>query len=427
MKVCIIGTGVVGSYLAKELSKENHEIAVLDKDLGKLEKLKFNYDLLTVNCNALSLECLEKVKDFDLFIIVTESDEKNLAISLLLKSILKKEKIIVRVSNEAFSLREFRTFLKVETINVFSEVKDVILNLLKYPFALSVVELEGEVLIFKYSVTLDDFLAGKRISELKELRDRIDFTIVAVERENEVILPSGKNFMYPEDNVYIATRKENVFNLVKSLKISFSPIKSVFVLGYSKACLEILSLLSQQENLKVKYAFHDKKICEEISGMFPKFLVLHGDFLDEEFLKEEGIENSSLVISCGESESENILSATLCKKLGAKKVCSLISRPEYEKLAQSIGIDVPIIPRKLLASKVYRTLSKRGILDVLELSKDLDIVELKVDSSLVGKKVMEIEKPFLIVAIKRGNEVFLAKGDTELFEGDVIIFVEKKR
>jgi len=430
VKVCIIGAGVVGSYLAKRLSKENHEIAIVDVNADKASQLAYGYDVLSVNCNALNVNCLKKVESFELFVVVTESDEKNIAIATLLRSIFGKKRVIVRVSNKAFSSPPVKEFLGCEVVNILSETVQTVLSQIKYPFAHGAVRLENEgIVILKYLVKLEDFLAGKRISELKSVREKVDFTIVAIEREGKVIIPKGKNFIFPGDRIYIAVKEDRISELVRALEIHFEPVKTVFILGYSKFAEELLSVLSDFKGMNVKFFSPDKDACESVSGKFSGVDVFHGEFTDVELLKEEGIGNSDLTISLSNDEETNILASILAKKLGTKKVCSLILHPEYENIVESIGIDVPLIPRKLLASRVYRQLSRKGFLEVFELSDSLEVVETTVPEKFSGKTVSELKDNIcgLIVAVKRGKETKLAKGDTVLLSGDTVICIEKRK
>ena len=430
MKVCIIGAGVVGSYLAKKLSREDHEIAIVDINADKASQLAYGYDVLSINCDALSVNCLKKVESFELFVVVTESDEKNIAIATLLRGIFGKEKVIVRVSNKAFSSPPVKEFLGCEVVNILSETVQTVLSQIKYPFAHEAIRLESEgIVILKYLVGLEDFLAGKRISELKSVREKVDFTIVALEREGKVLIPKGENFIFPGDRIYIAVKEDRVSELVGALGIRFEPVKTVFILGYSKFTEELLSVLSDFKGIKVKFFSPDKGICENISGRFPSVDVFHGEFTEVELLKEEGIGSSDLTISLSDDEETNILASILAKKLGTKKVCTLILHPEYENIVESIGIDVPLIPRKLLASRVYRQLSRKGFLEVFELSDSLEVVETTVPEAYSGKTISELKnRTFgLIVAVKRGKETKLAKGNTVLLSGDTIICIEKKK
>ncbi len=429
MKVCIIGAGVVGTYLAKKLSKENHEIAIVDTDASKLEQLSYSYDILAVNCNALNVNCLKEVENFDLFVVVTESDEKNISIATLLKALFKKDKIIVRVSNKAFSSPPVRELLGCDTVNILSETVQNVLYQIKFPFAKSVAKLEKEgIVIVTYGVKVEDSICGKQIAELKEIREKIDFTIVAIEREGKIIIPKGDSYIYPGDKIYVAVREEDVERLFRSLGVFYEPVKLVFVFGFSKFTEELLSKLSDFSSLRVKFISPDREVCERISGEFPNISVFHGELTDMELLKQENIKNADLCIAMTEDEETNILTCILSKRLGCKRASSLIMHPEYEKLIESIGIDVPLVPRKLLASKVYTRLSSKSILEFLEISENLDVVEVVVPDNIAGKRVSEVGKELcgLVVAVKRENGTEIVKGNTVLHSGDTIICVERR-
>lgn len=426
MKVCIVGAGVVGSYLAKKLSKEGFEVIVVDIDGTKLEAISHSLDVLTVNCDATEVNCLKQVKDSDLFVIVTESDEKNIAITTLVKAFLKKEKVVLRVSNKAFSSPPVKEFLGSEVVNILSETVQAVINQIKYPFAIDSIRLEGEgLIIFKLKLDVESSLSGKQVMELSEIRRKIPFTIVAVEREGETIIPSGENFLYPGDIIYVAVKEEDGDKLAEALGIKYEPVKLVFILGYSRFTEELLSQLTNLP-LKVKFISSEFEKCEEVAGKFSKVDVFHGEISDVELLKEEGIDKADLVIAITDDEEANILSSILSKQLGAKKACSLIFHPEYEGIVNSIGIDVPIVPRKLLASKVYRMLSRKKFLEIFELSKDLEVVEMEVSDKNDGRQLKDAELCNLVVAVKGRNGTEVARGNTLLHKGDVLICIKKR-
>jgi len=425
VKVCIIGAGVVGSFLAKRLSREGYEIAVVDTDPSKLEQLSLSADVLTVNCNALEANCLKNLSDFELFVVVTESDEKNVAVTTLLKGLFKKEKVLFRVSNNAFSSPPVKKFLKAEPVNILSETVQKVLLAVKYPFAKEAIRLEGEnLVILKIEVKVESPLAGRQVAELSPFRKELPFTIVAIEREGRVIIPKGGDFIFQGDVIYVAVKEENATKLAEVLKIPYSPVKLVFVIGYSNFTQELLAKLSELKGVKVKFVSRNKEKCEEISGRYPGIDVFFGEPTDAELLKEEGIERADLVVSITEDEEANILSAILSKRLGAKRACALITHPEYEEIVESIGVDIPIAPRKVLAAKVYRQLSKKRFLEIVELAENLDVVETVVESQTLVK---DSNKCGLIIAVKRDGETEIATGSTLLKPGDRLICVVERK
>jgi len=425
MKVAVIGAGVVGSFLAKRLSREGYEIAVVDTDASKLEQLALTADVMTLNCNALEANCLKQLSDFELFVVVTENDEKNVAITVLLKGLFKKEKVLFRVSNKAFSSPPVKEFLHAQPVNILSETVQKVLLAVKYPFAKEAIRLEGEnLLILKVELSVESPLAGKQILELSPYRKELPFTIVAVERDGKVIIPRGNDFLYPGDVIYIAVKEEEAQKLPEVLHVPYQPVRLVFVIGYSTFTEELLAKLSELKGVKVKFFSANREKCEELSGKYPNIDVFFGEPTDAELLKEEGIDRADLVVSITEDEEANILSAVLAKRMGAKKSCALITHPEYEDIVVSIGIDIPIAPRKVLAAKVYRELSKRKFLEIVELSENLDVVETVVEKE---GTVKEIGTCGLIIAVKRNGETRIATGSTLLKPGDRLICVVERR
>ncbi len=429
MKICIIGAGLVGTSLAKKLSKENYEIAVIDIDKNKVENISLNYNVLGINCDAVDTNCLKKVKDYDLFIVVTDSDERNVAIAVLLRALFKKENMIVRVERQGFSAPPVKELLSSEMVNVTSETIQFILNIIKYPFASSLIRVENtDLMIVKYPAREDDEIVGKQIKELSPIREKVNFTVVAIERGKEAIIPNGADFIYPNDKVYIAIKQGDIENLFKLFGVKYKPVENVFVLGYSNLSEDLIEKLSKIEGISVKFIDPNISICQRISGEFPSISVFHCDLTDIASLKTEGIGNADLVVCLTDDEETNILSSIISKRAGAKKVMSLITHTEYEPIVDSIGIDTSIIPRKLVASKVYQKLTQRGISEIFELYKNVEITERPVTDEMEGKMISNLndKKCKVIAGIKRNGSILLARGNTVIKKGDKLICVGTK-
>lgn len=425
MKICIIGAGVVGSFLAKKLSTEGYDIAVIDKDKKKVEDLQISTDVAAYNCDAFQEECINKVKDYDLYIVATNRDELNLSVALMLKSIYLKEKILVRVDKDILSKKEIEKFLNIEIINTFHEIYKNIENIIKYPFMTYFNELdEGNFIIFGYKVKKDDGLINRKISLLGKIREKIPFTIALIQRDNKTYLPTGNRVLLEDDEVYILVEKKHLNALIKELNIKFNPIKSVYFLGISELGISLLKKLSTLKSLNLKVFEPNITLCEKVAEILPDIIVLNTKLTDEDTLKNEGIDSADLVISPSYRE-ENILASILAKKLGAKKILALIEHPEYEEIAHSLGIDIPMVSRKLIARKVYRKIKHKGFIDIFELLKNVKVYEIAVNRKLSDKSISQISTgSFVVLGIKRDNKMFIVSGNTILKKGDVLIVLE---
>ena len=424
MKICIIGAGVVGSYLAKNLSQEGYDVAIIDRDREKIEDIQNSIDVAAFTCDAFDEECIGEFKDFDFFIVVTNKDEVNLSVALILKAVLKKEKVLIRVDKDILSKKEIEHFLGVEIVNTFGEIYRNVETLIDYPFMKYFNELEeGKFVLFGYKIK-EDRLKNVKISELKTIRSIIPFTIVLIERDGKSLIPKGDRVLLENDTVYILIEKTHLNSFIKEFKIPYLKINSVVFLGSSKLGDSLLKRLSHEKKLNIKVIEPDIEKCEQIAEENPEVMVIHGKYTDEELLKKEEISEADLVISASYGE-DGILACILAKRLGAKKVLALIEKPEYEEIAVSLGIDIPIVARKLVARKVYRKIKHKGFVDVFELKKDLNVYEKFVDKKLEGKKVSEIStKNFIILGMKRDDTMYIVSGDTVLHEGDTLIVLE---
>ncbi len=426
MKICIVGAGVVGSSLARKLSEDGYDIAIIDKDSSKIEELQSSIDAAAYVCDAFDEECIKHFVDYDFFIVVTNRDEINLSVSLMLKAVFKKEKILIRVDKDILSKQEIEDFLGVEIVNTFSEIYKNVENIIRYPFMFYTNELDhGKLILFGYKISGEDNLKNRAISDLKEIREKIPFTIALIERDGKFVIPSGKRVLLEGDAIYVLLEKEYLDKFIELAGIKYKPIESITFLGISNFGISLIKRLIER-NIDIKVIEPNLEKCEKLAEEFPDLLVINGKYTDEELLKNENLSNSDLIISASYKE-DGILACILAKKLGAKKVLALIEQPEYEEIAHSLDIDIPIVSRKLVARKVYRKIRHKGFLDILEIAKNINLYEKVVDKKLAEKKVEEIsDKAFLILAIKRENRMYIASGKTVLKEGDILLVLEKE-
>jgi len=100
MKILVVGAGAVGYNLAKQLSKEGHDISVVEKDQNLIKRLSGKLDVRVVSGSASSIAILEEagIKDADMLLAVTNSDEINMVVCTLANGYGVKTKI-ARIRN----------------------------------------------------------------------------------------------------------------------------------------------------------------------------------------------------------------------------------------------------------------------------------------------------------------------------------------
>jgi trk system potassium uptake protein TrkA len=166
--------------------------------------------------------------------------------------------------------------------------------------------------------------------------------------------------------------------------------------------------------------------CEELAEALDKVVVLHGEGTDQRLLAEEGVRDVDMFISAAEDEEENVLTALLAKRLGAKRVVSLVDTTEYIPLASTIGVDVVLSPMLSAVSAILQFIRQGKVLSVSTLREELveaiEFIAMET-SQIVGKPLRKVSIPkgALVGSIVREEEVIIPHGDTVIQDGDRVI------
>src|SRR5690606_23777048 len=165
-------------------------------------------------------------------------------------------------------------------------------------------------------------------------------------------------------------------------------------------------------------------------------IVLHGDAADEELLLEENIENTDVFCALTNDDEANILSAMLAKRLGARKVMSIINRTAYVDLVESSPIDIAISPQQATIGTLLTHVRRGDVVAVHSLRRGAaEAIEAVAHgdmktSKVVGRAIQDVKLPpgTTIGAIVRDEEVLIAHHDTVIASGDhVILFLVDKK
>ncbi|OFY47644.1 MAG: Trk system potassium transport protein TrkA [Bacteroidetes bacterium GWF2_41_31] len=161
-----------------------------------------------------------------------------------------------------------------------------------------------------------------------------------------------------------------------------------------------------------------------------------GDSTSYKVLKEAGVEQADLLIAVTSSESSNITTCLIGKKLGARLTIARINNMEYlvdkDTLdLHDLGIDELISPESLAAREVKYMLKSPALTEIFNLyKKDLYMLGLRLeeDTPIVNKTIAESarllsNKSFMIIAILRNGKTLIPTGELQLLKEDILYFV----
>ncbi|AEH45836.1 TrkA-N domain protein [Thermodesulfatator indicus DSM 15286] len=437
LRVIVIGAGEVGYYLADRLSLEGHHIVVIDKDEDKIKRIERLLNVMAVQGSGASAKVLEEagIKETDLFVAVTSSDEINLIACLLAREYGVPRKV-ARVRSEDYlspdsPLNEQKLGIDL-IINPARVLADEIVKLSEITEATDWAEFaRGKVILMGYVVKEESPLAGISLADLRELRALYDFVIVAIIRNNETIIPRGSDVIKVGDKIFVIAKKKDIPAIETLLGFKTEKPKKVFIVGGGQVGLWVAQRLEARK-IEVYLVEKDEERCEELAEELEDTIILNLDGLDAQELKKEGIDQADLVITVTDVDTVNILGALLAKHHGAKKCIVRIDRPDFIPLLGGLGIDVALSPRLLAANQILRFVRRGQILSVATfLVSDAEVVEMVIPETEFfskGRRLLEIDFPkgAIVGAIYRAGEVIIPKGETILQPGDDLVIFAKR-
>ncbi len=433
MKISIIGAGEIGEHLAGMLSKENSDVIILDSNPEITSRVSSNYDVLAINGNATSISDLQraKVADADLVIAVTNVDEVNMLACLISKR-LGAKKTIARIRNAEYS--DVNSPVSPSEIGVdvvISPEKSIasdIFQLIKRAAARDVIPLAGgQLQLIGLRISPGSTLVNKNLEELASSLFNYDFRIAAIQRGVRTILPDGKSKIVKNDNVFVLLHSKDVPDFIEKSGYKKNSLKNIMIAGGGLVGRNVLHhLMNDSEKWNVKLIEPDKEKCISLASKYKKTLVLHGNSNDPNLLASEGIMDMDIFISVTQDEESNIVNCLLAKHLGVNKTISLVSKPTYIPLSQTIGLDSAVNMKLSTAMSIHQYILKGDIFSISTLyglSAELLELGISATSSCVNKPIKKLKLPegCVIGATIQNGVAEIATGETILQADDHLL------
>jgi trk system potassium uptake protein TrkA len=442
MKIIILGAGQVGSTVASQLAREEaNEITVIDIDQTILTELQDRLDLRTICGNGSYPNMLEMAgaDDADMLIALTNSDEINMVACQIASSIFHTPTKIARIRSPEY-LRNPELFaadsIPVDVmISPESLVTEYIHHLIEHPSALQVLDFAGgKVQLVAVKAYDNGPLVGHALKTMKQHVPGVDMHVAAIFREGKSIRPSAECIVEADDEVFFIAARKHIPTVISEMRKLDKPIKRVMLAGGGNIGGQLAGLLEKDYQVKVIEARPDR--ARQLSGILDSSIVLLGDAANPDLLLEENIESMDVFCALTNDDEANILSSMLAKRMGARKVMSLINRPAYVELVESGLIDIAISPHQVTIGTLLAHIRRGDVVAVHALRRgSAEAIEAiahgdSSSSRVVGRTIEEIKLPIgtTIGAIVRGERVIIAHHDTVIESEDhVILFLTDKK
>ena len=429
MKIVIAGAGEVGSHLAKMLSNESNEITVIDMDGQRLDSLKVSADVITVEGNPSAIHVLQEagVADADLFIAVnpSESQDVNIVSAMLAKK-LGSKKATARINNEEYLSYENKYLFTEMGIDLMFYPEKIaageILELLKRTASSDSLEFaRGKLHMSVFKLEEDSPLIGMNMMEFSQLAqsEGHKFRVVAISRKNETVIPKFDTKFKYHDLVFIISKREGMDMLLQYVGKHNIEVDSVMILGGSPTGELLAKQLSKQIG-SIKLIEKNKEKCMYLSETLPdNVVVVNGDGRNSDMLLEESIREYDAFVAVTNSTETNILACVAAKGLGVQRTIAEVENLEYIKLAESMGVDAVINKKLITASRIFKfTLSNKVRFIKYMSGTNAEVLEYIVapDTKITKAALKDMNFPqnSIIGGVIRGNESYIAVGDTKI-------------
>lgn len=430
MNIIIAGDGEVGFHLAEALVNSNHNITIVDPHEELLKMVESHSDLMTIVGESNSVGVLKQanVNKADLVISVLHDEQTNILTAILAKKLGAKT-TIARVNTLGNLSEENQKIYEELGIDFLISPEDLageeVIEILGQPAATEIYDLSGGKLsIFLIKIEKDAPVVGKTLTQIASEIGHLDFRAVAINRSQDIFIPTGDTAFHADDKVYVITKPEACTELLELGGKKKQDINNVMIVGGGRVGKVIAKRM--ENDLNIKLIEHDRDRCMKLTNLLDETLIISGDARDIHLVEEEGIENMDAFIAVTNSSETNILTCLHAKKFGVKKTIALVENVDYIQISQNIGIDTIINKKLIAASHILRYSMGDEVASLKVLSGiNSEIVELvaRPGSAVTKKPIrdLKIPKGALIGGIIRGDQSFIAVGDFQILEDDKVV------
>lgn len=446
MKIIILGAGQVGGSLAESLSSEANDITVVDTDESRLRELRDRLDIGVVHGAGSHPDVLVQagIEDADMLIAVTNQDEVNMIACQVASSLFRTPMKIARIRTTAYLKNQALFDLYAVPIDVLISpeqlVSEYVYRLIEQPGALQVLDFaDGKAQLVAVRAYHGGPLVGQELRYLRQHIPRVDTRVAAIYRRNRAIMPLGSTVIEADDEVFFIAARADIRAVMSELRRIEVAYKRIIIAGGGNIGLRLAKKLEGRYNVRV--IERNSERCHMLAQQLERAIVLHGSSTDQDLLIEENIENTDVFLALTNDDEANIMSSMLAKRLGARKVMTLINNTAYVDLVQGGDIDIAISPQTIIIGSLLTHVRRGDMVSVHSLRRGAaEAIELVAhgdsrSSQVVGRALEDIDLPdgANIGAIVRENttgesEVIIARDDLVVEANDhVIVFLLNKK
>ena len=438
MQIIVVGCGNVGQKLIQQLSKEGHNITVIEEKSSVVQTVVNNMDVMGIVGNGASYSIMKDagIEQADLMIAVTDWDELHLLCCLIAKKAGNCH-TIARVRNPVY--KKEINFIKEElglsmVINPEEAAASEAERLLKLPAATKIETFaRGRAELVKLVIDEKSRICNLALKDIPaDLKKKI--IIAVVSRGNDVFIPDGSFILRAGDEITIFGSGKNTLAFFKKLGLDTAKVHSTIIVGGGETGEYLASQLISL-GIRVIIFEKDPVRCKELSEQLPQTLIINADGTDKDMLLEEGVTRTESFVALTNLDEENIMLSMYVKSINPKaKLITKVHRVDYGEIIGSLNIGSIIYPKNITADRIVQfvrgmSASKDSNIETLYKLNDDKVEALEFivrgNSPIIGKPLsqLRLKKGILIACINHYGEIISPSGESVIRDRDSVIVV----
>ena len=437
MKIIIVGCGKFGVTLAEQLNSEHHDITLIDSDGAALQAVTDRIDVMGVTGNGAvyQVQMEAGIKEADLLIATTNSDELNMLCCLIAKKAGNCH-TIARIRNPEYSaeINYIREELNLSlAINPELAAAREIARLLRFPSAIKIEPFaKGRIELLKFLIPEKSVLNNMKIMDVVS-RMHSNVLICAVERGSDVMIPDGNFEMRSGDKIsFLAPHAESA-DFFRKAGIVNNTVKTAMFVGGGKITYYLSKALADTK-IKIRIIEQNEERCRELSELLPGAMIIHGDGSDQKLLLEEGIRQTEAFASLTGFDEENIMLSLYAASQSKAKLITKVNKIAFENVINSLNLGSVIYPKLVTADIILQYV--RGMQNSMGsnvetlykiVADQAEALEFRVmeDSPVVGVPLEKLPliDHLLVACINRKGRIIMPRGKDTIEPGDTVIIV----
>ena len=436
MKIIVVGCGKVGATIAAELYQEGHDITVIDQDHEVLKTITESIDVMSVEGNGAiyKVQMEADIKNADLLIATTNSDELNILCCLIAKKAGNCH-TIARIRNPEYAeeVSHIREELNLSlAINPELAADREIARLLQFPSAIKIDTFaKGRVEIMKFQIPQHSILHNMKVYEVMP-KTRCKVLMCVVERGDQVVIPNGNFQLCSGDRVSFIGSPSESNKFFREVGIVNNSAKSVMMIGGSKITYYLAKML-EDSPIKITIIERKQENCDFLSKELTHAMIIYGDASDQQLLMEEGLRQTEAFAALTGFDEENIMLSLYAARQTKAKLITKVNRISFEEVINSLDLGSVINPKLITADLILQYVRAMqnslgsNVETLYKLSNHVEALEFRVgkDFPMAGVPLEKMSlKPNLIVAcINRNGRIITPGGKDTIEAKDTVIIV----